>query len=112
MLFEAGAREVHIAISSPPVRYPDFYGINTPDQNELIAARMTEAEICDYVGATSLNFLSFDGMVKATEIPLRKFSCSCFDGIYPIPIGARSRAIVAHVIQNQPQSMVPNVQVA
>jgi amidophosphoribosyltransferase len=89
MLFEAGASEVHLAISSPPVLYPDFYGINTPDQDELISARMSEAEICKYVQATSLNFLSFDGMIEATELPLSKFSCSCFDGNYPIPIGNR-----------------------
>ncbi len=65
MIFEAGAKEVNLIISCPPVRYPDFYGINTPKQTELLAAYMTIPEMCDSIGATSLNFLSFDGMIEA-----------------------------------------------
>ena len=95
MVFEAGAKEVHLLISSPPVRYPDFYGINTPKQSELLAAYMTEEEMGQYVGATSLSFLSFDGMVRATELPADKFSTSCFTGEYPIPIGRRMNEIMA-----------------
>jgi len=91
MLFEAGAKEVHVAISSPPVKYPDFYGINTPDSDELIAAHMTVKGICNYVGATSLNYLSYDGMINATGFPASRFSTSCFNGIYPISIGARAK---------------------
>jgi len=81
MLFEAGAKEVHLLITSPPVRYPDFYGINTPNQDELIAAQMSVSEINSYVGATSTNFLSYDGMIRATGRPASKFSTSCFNGI-------------------------------
>lgn len=93
MLFEAGAREVHLMITCPPVRYPDFYGINTPKQSELLAAYMTEAEMRDYVGATSLCFLSFDGMIRATGRSADEFTTSCFTGDYPISIGLRSKEI-------------------
>lgn len=94
MVFEAGAKEVHLLISSPPVRYPDFYGINTPKQSELLAAYMTEPEMNDYVGATSLHFLSFDGMIKATGLSVDSFTTSCFTGQYPISIGQRQQEIV------------------
>lgn len=93
MVFEAGAKEVHLLISSPPVRYPDFYGINTPKQSELLAAYMTHDEMVDYVGATSLYFLSFDGMIKATGLPASSFTTSCFNGDYPISIGKRAQEI-------------------
>jgi amidophosphoribosyltransferase len=94
IVFEAGAKEVHLLISSPPVRYPDFYGINTPKQSELLAAYMTEKEMGQYVGATSLSFLSFDGMIKATGLPVERFTTSCFTGKYPISIGRRAQEIV------------------
>lgn len=94
MVFEAGAKEVHLLISCPPVRYPDFYGINTPKQSELLAAYMTEPEMRDYVGATSLHFLSYDGMIAATGMPASSFTTSCFDGNYPISIGKRTNEIL------------------
>jgi len=87
MLYGAGARSVHVLLSSPPVKYPDFYGINTPNPEELIASRMSVEEIRKYVGAATLGFLSFEGMVKATGWPASKLNTSCFSGIYPIPIG-------------------------
>ncbi len=93
MLREAGATEVHLLISSPPVLYPDFYGINTPSQNELIAANMPISGIRDYVGANSLHFLSYDGMVRATSLPENVFSASCFNGDYPVSIGERAAEI-------------------
>lgn len=94
MVFEAGAKEVHLIITCPPVRHPDFYGINTPKQTELLAAYMTVPEMKDYVGATSLHFLSFDGMIKATGLPASNLSTSCFDGVYPVSIGKRAQEIV------------------
>lgn len=93
MVFEAGAKEVHLTITSPPVRYPDFYGINTPTQAELLATRMNNEQMREYVGATSLHFLSYDGMIRATGLPASKFSTSCFNGVYPIPIGARAKEL-------------------
>lgn len=103
MVFEAGAKEVHLLITCPPVRYPDFYGINTPKQSELLAAYMTENEMRDYVGATSLHFLSFDGMISATGLPAENFTTSCFNGVYPISIGKRSHEI----IQLKPGEVLP-----
>ncbi len=94
MVRKAGAKEIHVLISCPPVRYPDFYGINTPDQSELISARLNLEETREYLGADSLHFLSQAGMVRATGLPISKFSMSCFDGIYPIPIGSKSKGIV------------------
>jgi amidophosphoribosyltransferase len=93
MLRDAGATEVHLLISSPPVLYPDYYGINTPTQTELIAAKMTVPEVREYVGADSLYFLSYDGMIAATTLPEHVFSASCFTGIYPTPIGKRAQEI-------------------
>jgi amidophosphoribosyltransferase len=93
MLFGAGARKVHVLISSPPVRYPDFYGINTPNQQELIAARMDVEGIRQHIGATTLGYLSFGGTVAATGWPASKLNTSCFDGRYAIDIGERAREV-------------------
>lgn len=93
MLFEAGAREVHALVASPPVKYPDFYGIDTPKQSDLIGATKSIREIQEYLGATSLHYLSFEGMIKATGIPKDQFCTSCFTGEYPIDIRERAREI-------------------
>jgi amidophosphoribosyltransferase len=89
MIFEAGAKEVHFLVSSPPVRYPDFYGIDIPRQDDLIASRKSVDEICDYLGATSLSYLSLEGMISATGLPADRFSTSCFTGVYPIDLHER-----------------------
>ena len=93
MLFEAGAKEVHFLVSSPPVKFPDFYGIDTPKQSDLIAANKSVEEIEKYLGATSLRFLSYEGMIKATGRPESDFSTSCFTGVYPIDIKERAKEI-------------------
>jgi len=93
MLYGAGARSVHVLVSSPPVRYPDFYGINTPRQEELIAARMSVEEIRQHIGASSLGYLSLEGMVEATGWPRNVLNASIFDGVYPIDIGERAREV-------------------
>lgn len=90
MLFEAGAKEVHFLVSSPPVRYPDFYGIDIPRQDELIASRKSVEEIREFLGATSLHYLSYDGMVAATGLPADHFSTACFNGVYPIDLRERA----------------------
>jgi amidophosphoribosyltransferase len=89
MLQRAGTKEVHLRISSPPVKFPDFYGIDTPNQQDLIAATKSVEEIREYVGADSLAYLSYDGMIKATGLPEDVFSTSCFTGVYPIDLGER-----------------------
>lgn len=88
MMFEAGAREVHMRISSPPIKYPDFYGIDTPRTTDLLAANMSVEEMCAYVGATSLAFLSVDGLYRSLGLPGRdrrqsQFTDHCFTGEYP-----------------------------
>ena len=65
MMREAGAREVHFRISSPPIAHPDFYGIDTPERDKLLAARMSLREMRDFIGADSLAFLSVDGIYRA-----------------------------------------------
>lgn len=90
MIFDAGASHVHVLISSPPVKYPDFYGINTPDQADLLASTMSVQQICQHIGASSLGYLSFEGMVEATGLPKESLCTSCFTGEYPIPITSQS----------------------
>jgi amidophosphoribosyltransferase len=87
----AGARSVTVLIGSPPIRFPDFYGIDTPSQNELAAANMTIAEMQADIGCDYLGFLSLDGMVKATGLPHEMFNLSSFNGEYPIDIGKKNR---------------------
>jgi amidophosphoribosyltransferase len=89
LLFEAGAKEVHFLVSSPPIRFPDFYGIDTPSQENLLAYGKTVEEMRAYLGATSLYFLSVDGMLAATELPKDSLNTSCFTGEYPIDLKER-----------------------
>ena len=65
MLYDAGAKEVHVKIACPEIRYPDFYGVDTPTKKELLAANKTNEEICEYIGAKSLDFLSLEGLYRA-----------------------------------------------
>ena len=93
MVFEAGAKEVHFLVASPPVKFPDFYGIDTPKQSDLIASVKSVEEMREFLGATSLRFLSYEGMIEATGIPADQFSTSCFTGVYPIDIKERVQEI-------------------
>ena len=86
LLKEAGAAEVHVRISSPPVICPCFYGIDTDNETQLIAAQKSVEEIRDFIGANSLHYLSFDGLVRATGRTRGDFCLACFDGNYPIPL--------------------------
>ena len=106
-IFEAGAIEVHFIVSSPPIRFPDFYGIDTPKQEKLIASRMTVEEIRKFLGATSLHYLSLDGLIHATGLPAHMFSLSCFTGEYPIDIGEREKEISRVVGVSAPSFQQP-----
>lgn len=86
MLRHAGAREVHYLVSSPPVRYPDIYGIDLPNAADLVAATMSVEEIRQSIGADSLAYLSYDGMIQATGLPDDHFTTSCFSGVYPLDV--------------------------
>jgi amidophosphoribosyltransferase len=89
MLREAGAKEVHLRISSPPYRWPCFYGLDTGSRSELIAADLEVGEICDYLGADSLAYLALDALKKATGAPGAGFCDACLTGNYPVPIPDR-----------------------
>ncbi|MEC8678155.1 MAG: amidophosphoribosyltransferase [Candidatus Margulisiibacteriota bacterium] len=91
MIFEAGAKEVHLGISSPEIKHPDFYGIDTPDYRELLASNHSVQEMTEIVGATSLFFLSLEGTYKAMGLESRnsavpQFTDHCFTGDYPVAV--------------------------
>jgi amidophosphoribosyltransferase len=95
MVRDAGAREVHMRVSSPPTAWPCYYGIDTPTRDELIAARLSIAEIAEFLGADSLGYLSLDGLVESVRtvegrsgaVPAPDTYChACFSGEYPIAI--------------------------
>ena len=65
MLYEAGAKEVHVRIACPEIKFPDFYGVDMPTKNELLAYKKNNEEMCKYIKAKSLEFLSLDGFMKA-----------------------------------------------
>lgn len=90
---KAEPKEIHLLVSSPPVRYPDFYGIDTPNQKELVAANMTIPELKIFIGADSLHYLSLNGMIKAIGIKKEELCCSCFNGVYPIDLGNKLKRI-------------------
>jgi amidophosphoribosyltransferase len=87
MLREAGAAEVHVRISSPPVKWPCFYGIDFATRAELIANGLTTDEIRASLGADSLGYISLEGMVEATAIPQQRLCTACFTGSYPVRLG-------------------------
>ncbi|HRA07586.1 MAG TPA: amidophosphoribosyltransferase, partial [Propionicimonas sp.] len=92
MLREAGAAEVHVRISSPPVQWPCFYGIDFATRAELIAPGLTVDEICRSIGADSLGYISLEGLTASTGIAGKRLCRACFDGNYPVPIPeARAR---------------------
>jgi len=91
MLREAGAAEVHVRISSPPVAWPCFYGIDFATREELIAGRSSVAEITASIGADSLGYISLDGLIAATTLPRERLCHACFDGQYPIPVAIAER---------------------
>ncbi|MFL5790649.1 MAG: amidophosphoribosyltransferase [Actinomycetota bacterium] len=86
MLRDAGATEVHMLVTCPPLQWPCFYGIDMPTRQELIAADLTVEQIRSYVGADSLGYLSLNGMVEAAGGEKDSFCRACFDGEYPIEI--------------------------
>jgi amidophosphoribosyltransferase len=86
MLREAGAAEVHVRISSPPVKWPCFYGIDFATRAELIASDASVDEIRASIGADSLGYVSLAELVAATGQPAGRLCHACFDGIYPVPL--------------------------
>jgi amidophosphoribosyltransferase len=88
MLRAAGAAEVHFRVSSPPYRWPCFYGLDTGRRSELLAADLSVGEIADFLKADSLAYLELDGLIRATGAPADGFCTACLSGRYPIPVPA------------------------
>ena len=91
MLYDAGAKEVHVRIACPEIKYPDFYGVDTPTKKELLAANMNNNQICEYINAKSLKFLSIEGLYKAMGFENRnktypQLTDHCFTGDYPVKL--------------------------
>ncbi|HEY4118297.1 MAG TPA: amidophosphoribosyltransferase, partial [Byssovorax sp.] len=110
MLREAGAREVHVRISSPPTEWPCYYGIDTPTRSELIASKHAVDEIRDHLTADSLGYLSLDGLVDAIRAvegrahggdqPARDAYChACFSGDYSVPVRAQTTRGALHLVR-------------
>ena len=97
MLREAGAAEVHVRISSPPVKWPCFYGIDFATRAELIATGLNDDEICRSIGADSLGYVSLDGLVAATEVGKDELCRACFDGVYPIELPLARASPGSHI---------------
>jgi amidophosphoribosyltransferase len=91
MLRESGAAEVHVRISSPPVAWPCFYGIDFATKAELAAGSLSVEEIRQSIGADSLGYISLDGLIEATTLPAGQLCRACFDGKYPIPVAETER---------------------
>ena len=86
LLREAGATEVHFRVSSPPYRWPCFYGLDTGERADLLAADMEVGEIREFLGVDSLAYLDLERLVAATEVGRKSFCTACFTGEYPVPV--------------------------
>ena len=105
MLREAGAVEVHVRISSPPVKWPCFYGIDFATRAELIAHDLDVDEICRSIGADSLGYVSQEGLVAATGVAEDRLCRACFDGVYPIDIPAELEQVAPAEDDGLPQAL-------
>lgn len=83
MIRRAGASEVHLRIASPPIRFPCFYGIDTPTRGELVASSKEISEIKEFIGVDSLGYLSLEGLLESVPGPPESYCVACFDGSYP-----------------------------
>jgi amidophosphoribosyltransferase len=99
MLREAGARQVHVRITSPPVRWPCFYGIDMPTRAELVASDLLSDEVAAYLGADSLGYLSLEALTEAAAGGPQGLCTACFTGDYPIPVqpDAQGKALLEGV---------------
>ena len=97
MLYENGAKEVHLRFASPPIKYPDYYGVDTPNENELLASKLDLEGMRKHIDAKTLKFLSLEGLYKSMGYKKRnssypQFTDHCFTGQYPIrPIDANDK---------------------
>lgn len=94
LLREAGAKEVHFRVASPPIRYPDYYGIDLPEQSKLAAFGKTVEDINKDIGSTSLGYLSVRGLVAAIGLSEDELNLACFTGVYPLDIKERAGSVI------------------
>ena len=93
MVRDAGAKEIHVRISCPPTISPCYYGVDTPDKADLIAANMTVEEIREFIGADSLGYLSLEGLIESTGLDANKSCVACWNGKYPTRITGRAETL-------------------
>jgi amidophosphoribosyltransferase len=86
LIRRAGAKEIHMRICAPPIKYPCFFGVDMATRKELIASHKSVEEIRQFIGADSLGYLSLDGLLKSVNLPGDSFCTACFTGEYPIPV--------------------------
>ena len=103
LLRKAGAAEVHVRISAPPIYHPCFYGIDTQIETELIASTHSTEEIREFIGADSLGYLSIAGVLTALDLPYDRFCFACFDGNYPEPVPYDARSL-KFMLEEEPGS--------
>ncbi len=92
MVRDAGATEVHMRISCPPTTHSCYYGVDTPDRDDLIAAKMSVSEVCEYIGADSLGYLSLTGMLESIGLDPNSTCSACWTGKYPTLIANGANA--------------------
>ncbi len=106
ILRKAGAKEIHMRICAPPIKYPCFFGVDMATRRELIAAQKSEAEICEFIGADSLGYLSIEGLIQAVGLPRENFCLACFTGDYPIPVQLEMDKLALETMANsQPDAV-------
>ena len=103
MLREAGAKEVHVRIASPPVKWPCFYGIDFATSAELIANGLSDEEIRRSIDADSLGYVSLDELIAASKVAKGELCRACFDGVYPVTL-PESELLAKHMLELTPVS--------
>jgi amidophosphoribosyltransferase len=99
MLRDSGAAEVHLRVSSPPYKWPCFYGIDTGTRSELLAANLTMGEIKDYLDVDSIAYLTLDNLVAAVDAPGAGFCSACLTGEYPTEVPVE---LSKHMLEDSP----------
>ena len=99
LLRRAGAKEVHMRICAPPIRYPCFFGVDMATRRELIAAQKSIPEVCEFIGADSLGYMSIEGLIEAVALPKETFCLACFTGDYPIPVQLEMDKLALETVQ-------------
>jgi amidophosphoribosyltransferase len=105
ILRKAGAKEIHMRICAPPIKYPCFFGVDMATRHELIAAQKSIPEICEFIGADSLGYLSIDRLIEAVGLPRDNFCLACFTGDYPIPVQLEMDKLALETIAGVPADL-------